>query len=193
MSFEYKRHIGFVLERPTYFEKLSGMEYLEFAGAMYDIGEGDIRTRAQELLEYFDLSEKRSALIETYSNGMKKKISLAAAMIHHPQLLILDEPLEGMDPVSAVRTKEVLLDLKIRGTSVIIASHQLDSVEILCDEIAIIDKGKNIFQSTIAGVRDIVRNEGTQERYGSLEAFFVDIIGNHGNHSHSSTISWLTP
>ncbi len=192
-SFEYKRMIGFVLERPTFFEKLTGKEYLEFAGSMYDIEKQDAQTRSDELLEYFDLSEKRNMLIEGYSNGMKKKISLAAALIHHPQLLILDEPLEGMDPVSAVRTKEVLLDLKSRGTSILIASHQLDSMEILCDEVAIVDHGKNVFQTTMAGMRDSFKNEVTRERYRSLEELFIDVIAGDNKNKSLPRISWPTP
>jgi len=189
-SYLYKRSVGFVLERPVYFEKLSGNEYLEFAGSMFGLDKPDCRKRADELLDYFDLREKQDAWIETYSNGMKKKISLAAALIHRPLLLILDEPLEGMDPISAVRTKELLVNIRRKGTSVVIASHQLDIVEKLCDDVAIIDKGRLVYQSPVSDVYEDGWNGAGRQTYHSLEELFVHVIAGENGTVPSKNIDW---
>jgi ABC-2 type transport system ATP-binding protein len=190
-DYEYKRHIGFVLERPTYFEKLTVREYLEFVGSMYGIDKKETSKRTEELIEFFELSEKRNEWIEKYSAGMKKKVSLAAAIIHRPKLLILDEPLEGIDPVSAKRIKENLKLMTQNGTSVLITSHVLDTIEKLCDEIAIINKGKIVHQSKTDNIRNKVKNELTQETYQSLEEIFIDVVTNKKEEQQKGKLSWL--
>ncbi|MBN1396529.1 MAG: ABC transporter ATP-binding protein [Bacteroidetes bacterium] len=190
-DYEYKRQVGFVLERPTYFEKLTVKEYLEFAGSMYDIEKNEIKKRAQELIEFLELSEKQNEWIEKYSAGMKKKVSLAAAIIHKPKLLILDEPLEGIDPISAKRIKDVLKQMVQNGTTVLITSHVLDTIEKLCDEIAIINKGKLVFQSKTEDIRSKIKNEITQETYQSLEEIFIDVVANKSEDKQKGKLSWL--
>lgn len=191
MSYAYKGSMGFVLEEPVFFGKLSGREYLEFAGAMFGIDKTECSQRVDELLDYFDLRDKQNAWIETYSNGMKKKVSLAAALIHRPRLLVLDEPLDGMDPISALRTKNLLVDIKQKGTSVLVASHQLDSVEKLCDEIAIIDKGKVVYQSLVSDICGQIKDDATKEQYHSLEELFVDVIAGR-NTAPAKELAWPT-
>lgn len=188
-DYEYKRDVGFVLEKPHYIEKLTVKEYLEFAGVMYDIGEEEAQARAAELIEFFDLGEKRDQWIETYSTGMKKKVSLAAALIHHPRLLVLDEPLEGIDPVSARVIKENLRAMAERGITILITSHVLDTIEKLCDEIAIINQGKLVLQSTTENLRTRIKDELTGETFESLEDIFIETVG--GDEDDTRTLSWL--
>jgi len=190
-DYEYKRHIGFVLERPTYFEKLTVKEYLEFVGSMYDLDKHETSRRTDELVEFFDLSEKRNEWIEKYSAGMKKKVSLAAAIVHNPKLLILDEPLEGIDPVSAKRIKNNFRLMAQNGTSVLITSHVLDTIEKLCDEIAIINRGRIVFQSKTEDIRNRIKNELTNETYQSLEEIFIDVVADKNEEQQKGKLSWL--
>jgi ABC-2 type transport system ATP-binding protein len=190
-DFEYKRNIGFVLESPCYIEKLTAEEYLEFVGSMYGIGKTETTKLTQELIEFFDLGAKRNEWIETYSSGMKKKVSLAAALMHRPKVLILDEPLEGIDPVSAKRIKENLRLMSNKGTSVLITSHVLETMERLCDEVAIIHKGKLVFQSKTEDISKKIKNEVSQETYQSLEEIFVDIVSEEGGEQTQRKLSWL--
>lgn len=190
-SFEYRRKIGFVLERPVWFDKLTVLEYLMFVGTMFGIDTEETRSRTGELIEYFDLTEKRDSRIESYSSGMKKKVSLAAALIHHPSLLILDEPFEGMDPISLKKATQLLLELKSNGVSIIIASHRLDSIEQLCDTIAIIDKGRNLYQDSVEHIFDTHRhNNGSGQRFHSLEDLFMSVLNVPA--SFPGRITWNT-
>lgn len=190
-DYEYKRSVGFVLEQPHYLEKLTVKEYLHFVGAMYEIEGNEVKIRTKELINFFDLGEKENSWIETYSTGMKKKVSLAAAMIHQPRLLILDEPLEGIDPVSARQIKDNLLLMADKGISVVITSHNLDTVEKFCDKVAIIDKGKLVFQAKTEDIRKKIKNEVTQETYQSLEEIFVDVISTNSGKKQTKKLSWL--
>ncbi len=190
-DYEYKRYIGFVLERPMYFDRLTGKEYLEFVGSMYDLDKEQKKKRVKELLDVLELAEKQDEWIEKYSAGMKKKVSLAAAIIHNPKLLILDEPFEGIDPVSAKRIKDILKSMVKNGTSVLITSHVLDTIEKLCDEIAIINKGKIVYQSKTEDMRNKVKNELTQETYQSLEEIFIDVVSDKTEKKMEGKLSWL--
>lgn len=190
-DYEYKTHIGFVLEKPTYFEKLTVKEYLEFVASMYNLDRTETKTRTEELIEFFDLTEKQNQWIEKYSAGMKKKVSLAAAIIHKPELLILDEPLEGIDPVSAKQIKDMLRSMVDKGATVFMSSHNLDTVEKLCDEVAIINKGKLVFQSKTEEIRKKIKNELGQETYQSLEEIFIDVVSPNGEQREKKKLSWL--
>jgi ABC-2 type transport system ATP-binding protein len=189
-SFEYKRNSGFMLEKPTYIEKLTGDEFLQFAAFLYNKTSTEFSSRIEELLEFLDLEEKKDSLIETYSAGMKKKISFAAAIIHKPQLLILDEPLESIDPLSANSIKESLRLMAEKGTTVFLSSHNLDTVENICDEVAIINKGKIVFQSKTKDIRNKIKNDLNQETYKSLEEIFVDVVA-EGGQKQKKKLSWL--
>lgn len=190
-DYEYKRNVGFVLESPRYIEKLTAREYLRFVAAMYGLEEHAAMARIDELLEFFDLEKKRKARIESYSAGMKKKIALAAAIIHRPPILILDEPLEAIDPISAKAIKDNLKLMVQHGTTVLLSSHVLDTVEKLCDEIAIIDKGKIVFRSTMGEIRQRLRSELGKDTYTSLEEIFIDVVGENGEQEAGKRLSWL--
>src|SRR5262249_13839478 len=149
----YKREIGFVLDEPLYFEWMSAQEYLRFVGTMFELPPVDIELRVKELLDFFDLADKTDSPIETFSTGMKKKVSLAAAIIHKPRLIVLDEPLEGVDAVAASAIKESLALMASRGATVLITSHVLDTIERFCTEVAVIHLGKILFQCKTAEIR----------------------------------------
>lgn len=189
-DYEYKKQVGFVLEKPHYIKKLTVEEYLNFCGAMYGIEAGGVENRIAELLAFLDLLEARGHLIENLSKGMKKKVALAAALIHRPRLLLLDEPLEGIDPVSSKIIKDNLKQMTRKEMSVVISSHNLDTVEKFCDEIAIIDKGKRVFQEKTANIREVIKNDETGETFESLEEVFVTLISNNRN-DESKKLSWL--
>ena len=176
-DWKYKSEVGFVLEKPRYIEHLTGKEYLEFAGVMFNLEKDDIKKRVDDLIELLDLSDKKDELIKTYSKGMKKKISLAGALIHSPELLILDEPLEGIDPVSSNRIKKLLKSLTEKGKTVFVSSHELNTLEDVCDEMIIIHKGKNIFQGTTEELKVKCGNSDKDLTKLSLEEMFVQLIG----------------
>lgn len=187
-DFEYKRRIGFVLEEPHYLEKLSVKEYLLFAASMYALDDKEAQKRTDELIEFFGLKEKEHIRIQKYSKGMKKKVSLAAAMIHRPDLYILDEPLEGMDPPTANRIKENFRLMVKKGTTIIISSHILDTVERLCDEVVIINKGQQVLQSKTEDILHKFKSESGNDTYKSLEEVFLELTS--GNEP-GKKLSWL--
>ena len=187
-SYKYKKKIGFVLEKPLFFEKLTANEYLTFVGQMYEMEIEVIKSRIKELFNFFELTEKKDKLIETYSAGMKKKVSLAAALIHDPELLILDEPFEGIDPVSSRLIKDNLKAMVKKGKTVFMTSHILDIVEKLCDNIAIINKGKLIFQGATDSIKEKYKDEKNKETFTDLEDYFNHLVGSERK---TDKLSWL--
>ena len=138
---EIKQRIGLVPDESLLFDRLTGAEFLEFVGRMYGLARPVAIERAQSLLDLFELREKRK-LIAEYSKGMRKRLAMAASLIHHPDLFLMDEPFEGVDAVGARLMKDILLDQVRRGATIFLTSHVLEVVERLCDRVAIIDKGK---------------------------------------------------
>jgi ABC-2 type transport system ATP-binding protein len=156
-------------ELPLY-ERLTGEEYLHFAGRMYGLGREETRGRTDELLQFLSLEEERSKLIVDYSQGMRKKVALAAALIHSPRVLFLDEPLNGIDPISGRVVTDLLRRLASKGVTLFFTSHVLDVVERLCDEVAIIDRGRIVAQGTLDEVR------AGAGRDASLEDVFLKLV-----------------
>ena len=187
-NYSYKRDIGFVLDEPLYFDWLSAREYLEFVGTMYDLQPHDIRTRVAELLDFFELLDKEDSTIGSFSTGMKKKVSLAAAIIHNPRLVILDEPLEGIDAVAASSIKEALSMMASKGATVFISSHVLDTIERFCTEIAIIHNGKILLQCHTEDIRSRIKDSLTKSTFESLEELFVELVSDKMRRKH---LSWL--
>ena len=148
-----KRLIGVLPEELPLYERLTGEEYLHFAGRMYGLGREETRGRTDELLQFLSLNEERSKLIVDYSQGMRKKVALAAALIHSPRVLFLDEPLNGIDPISGRVVTDLLRRLASKGVTLFFTSHVLDVVERLCDEVAIIDHGRIVALGTLDEVR----------------------------------------
>lgn len=183
-SFKYKSLCGFLLDRPVYIEKLSIFEYLEFAGRMYDLSDEQINRRIPELINIFDLRLKKDSWIENCSKGMKKKISLATALLHNPQLLILDEPFSDLDLIALRQLKDILIKVKTSGKTILIASHNIRELENVCDDIAVIREGKLLFQKS---AEDICK-EIDKYSLKSFENFVYQYIDK--NHFEKS-LSWL--
>jgi ABC-2 type transport system ATP-binding protein len=139
---------------------------------MYGLGREETRRRTEELLEFLSLGEQRGKLIVDYSLGMKKKVALAAALIHNPRLLFLDEPLNGIDPISGRVVMDLLQRLAQKGVTLFFTSHVLDVVERLCDEVAVIHEGRLIAQGTL----DQIRGQREVGRDASLEDAFLKLV-----------------
>jgi ABC-2 type transport system ATP-binding protein len=167
-----KAIVGVLPEELALYERLTGEEYLHFAGRMYGLSREEARRRTDELLEFLSLTEDRGKLIVDYSMGMKKKTALAAALIHNPRVLFLDEPLNGIDPVSARVVTDLLRRLAGKGVTLFFTSHVLDVVERLCDEVAIIDRGRLVVQGTL----DQIRREREVSGDASLEDVFLKLV-----------------
>ncbi len=152
-ALEIKARVGLLPEDINLYERLTGEEYLRFAGRMYRLPEEEVVARAQQLLEVLELADKRSELIIDYSQGMKKKIGLAAALIHNPKVLFLDEPFNGVDVVSSRTVRQILQRLVERGVTVFFSSHVMEMVEKLCHRVAILRKGKIVALGTVAELK----------------------------------------
>jgi ABC-2 type transport system ATP-binding protein len=172
---EIKRRIGLVPDESLLFDRLTGPEYLEFVGRMYSLDRKLAKERARELL---DLSGDTKQIIGEYSKGMRKRVAMAASLIHSPELFLMDEPFEGVDAVGARLMKDILLDQVRKGATVFLTSHVLEVVERLCDHVAIIHEGRIIRQGTIDELRD---------SDDSLEQAFVRIVG----YREHERLDWL--
>jgi ABC-2 type transport system ATP-binding protein len=167
-----KRLIGTLPEELPLYERLTAEEYLHFAGRMYGLGREETRRRTEELLSFLSLQDERGKLVVDYSQGMRKKLALAAALIHNPQVLFLDEPLNGIDPVSGRVVTDLLRRLAQKGVTLFFTSHVLDVVERLCDEVAIIDRGRLVAQGTL----DQIRAQREVGQDATLEDVFLKLV-----------------
>jgi ABC-2 type transport system ATP-binding protein len=167
-----KRRIGVLTEDLALYERLTGEEHLLFAARMHRIERDEARRRTEELLEFLSLADERSKLVVDYSLGMRKKLALACALIHNPQVLFLDEPLNGIDPVSGRVVMDLLQRLARKGVTLFFTSHVLDVVERLCDEVAIIDRGRIVAQGSL----DEIRSQRSLAGDASLEDVFLKLV-----------------
>src|SRR5499427_10817198 len=172
---EVKRQIGVVPEGMGLFERLTGTEYLRFVGRMYGLDRATTQKRAEELLEFMQLADREKTLVADYSHGMQKKLALAAAVIHGPRILFLDEPFEGVDALAAGALKALLGRMIERGTTIFLTSHVLEIVERLCSHVAIIHKGRLVAQGSLEELRaGVAREEGNET---TLEQVFLSVVG----------------
>lgn len=148
-----KRLIAWLPDDPLLYDKLNPLEYLEFVAGLWSIDAGVAASRAEELLRWLDLWENRANRCENFSRGMKQKLALAGALIHDPQLLILDEPLTGLDAGAARQVKDLLAERVARGSTVILTTHILEVAERLADRIGIIRSGRLVAEGTLAELR----------------------------------------
>lgn len=169
---EVKRRIGMLSEDVTLYERLTGRELLEFTGRVHGIAPPEIAARSEELLFLLDLKERADEMIVDYSQGMKKKVTLAAALIHDPEILLLDEPFNGVDPVSARVIKSILQKLQRTQTTIFLSSHVLEVVEKLCSEVAVIHRGRLVG----AGPLDELRSRAQMGGASSLEEVFLKLV-----------------
>jgi ABC-2 type transport system ATP-binding protein len=169
-----KRLLAWVPDDPQPFDSLTVEEHLEFSAALY--GLTGWRARAEELLASFELGEKRRALGGELSRGMRQKLACAQAWLHSPRLMLLDEPLSGLDPRGIRAAREAIRALARAGTAVLLSSHQLELIEALADRILILDRGKRVFLGTLAEARaELASSPGT-----SLEEIFLAATGDAG-------------
>ena len=171
-SLEIRKEIGLVPDDTLLFDYLTGPEYLEFVARLYAIPRPRAKERGCELIDLFQLSGNPRKLIGEYSKGMRKRVAMAAALIHRPRLFLMDEPFEGVDAVGARLMKDILLEQVHRGATVFLTSHVLEVVERLCDQLAIINRGKIVAQGTMAELRHQAKEGAT-----SLEDIFVNLVG----------------
>ncbi len=191
---EVKRRIGVVPEDLNLFERLTGAEMLSFTGRMYGLQKSEIAQRATELLDLMELRNEPRKLIVEYSHGMKKKLSLACALIHRPEILFLDEPFEGIDAIASRTLKDLLSRLTARGLTVFLTSHVLEIVERLCSDIAIISQGKLLAAGSLDELRKGIHldDDGQQAGPISLEEYFIHIVGGERSTGEEEVLQWLT-
>jgi ABC-2 type transport system ATP-binding protein len=206
-SADIKRQIGVVPEGMALFGRLTAEEYLRFVGRMYGLDRATTLNRTRDLLEFMQLAGEQKKLIADFSHGMQKKLALAAAVIHGPKVLFLDEPFEGVDAVAAGTLKAMLLRMIARGATIFLTSHVLEIVERLCTHIAIIHRGQLVAQGSLdelragtwrigqAGIQEGVVSLGEEKR--SLEQIFLEIVGTDRDGNPAATapeqeLSWLS-
>ncbi|WP_317891664.1 ABC transporter ATP-binding protein [Acidicapsa acidisoli] len=198
-ALEVKRQIGVVPEGMALFGRLTASEYLRFVGQMYGLDDATTRQRSEELLEFMNLANETKKLITDFSHGMQKKLALAAAVIHGPKILFLDEPFEGVDAIAAGTLKQMLQGMIARGATIFLTSHVLEIVERLCTHVGIINHGELIANGSMEELRAGVHTQAdnTTTRL-TLEEIFIRIIEKEGgkedgaaNQHSEQELSWL--
>jgi ABC-2 type transport system ATP-binding protein len=180
---EVKRRMGVVPEDLALFDRLSGAETLAFVGQIHGLDRKTIQARSGELLELMDLQAAAGVLVADYSHGMRKKISLAAALLPAPHLLFLDEPFEGIDAVASREIKDLLHSFVKRGGTIFLTSHILEIVERLSDQVGVIHKGKLVAQGSLESLKS------GREAGKTLEEIFLDLVG--AARTEGPTLEWL--
>jgi ABC-2 type transport system ATP-binding protein len=166
-----KKIIGFVPDRPFLYEKLTGMEFLKFISDLYDVPPSYMPKRAKELLKQFALWDWANEIIEAYSHGMKQRLIIAAALLHDPKVLVIDEPMVGLDPAAVRMVKDILKDLAAHNITIFISTHTLSIAEDLCNRIGVIHKGTLLAQGTVAQL-----NSAAQTGEAGLEEVFLTLV-----------------
>ncbi len=204
-SVAVKRQIGVVPEGMALFGRLTGSEYLNFVGRMYGLDRSTAAKRTAELLDFMQLVDQPKALVTDYSHGMQKKLALAAAVIHGPKILFLDEPFEGVDAIASNTLKSMLQNMIARGATIFLTSHVLEIVERLCSHVAIIHRGQLVAQGSLEELRAGVEAQAaaaltaagapyeidapTAGEKLTLEQIFLRIVG--GARRADQELSWL--
>jgi len=174
---EAKARLGYIPDRPFVYDKLTGGEFLRFAAALYGLQGPAVERRMDELLELFELTPWKTELTEAYSHGMRQKLIIAGALVHRPEVIVVDEPMIGLDPRSARLLKELLREFVSRGGTVLMSTHTMEIAEVMCDRIAIVYRGRIAAQGTMAELRQQTSSEGM-----SLEDLFLKLTGGHQRH-----------
>lgn len=167
-----KAKLGFIPDRPYVYEKLTGAEFLRFVAALYGQEGAGVERRIDELLDLFELAPWKDELTESYSHGMRQKLLISSAMVHRPEVIVVDEPMVGLDPKSARTLKDLLRAFVGRGGTVLMSTHTLEVAEGMCDRIAIIQHGKLAASGTMEELRRETASEGL-----TLERLFLKLTG----------------
>ena len=167
-----KRRLGFIPDRPFVYEKLTGAEFLRFVAALYQQDGEIVERRIDELLDVFELTLWKNELVESYSHGMRQKLIISSALIHRPEVIVVDEPMVGLDPKAARLLKDIFRQFVDRGGTVLMSTHTLEVAEAMCERIAIIQQGKIVAQGTMEELR-----QQTAAGDASLEDLFLKLTG----------------
>jgi ABC-2 type transport system ATP-binding protein len=174
---EAKKRLGFIPDRPFVYDKLTGGEFLRFAAALYGQQGPSVEKRIDELLELFELTRWKDELTESYSHGMRQKLIISGALVHRPEVIVVDEPMVGLDPKSARLLKDLFRQFVDRGGTVLMSTHTLEVAETMCDRIAIIHAGKIAAYGTMAEVQMQTSSEDL-----GLEDLFLKLTGGLRDH-----------
>ncbi len=166
-----KQIIGFVPDRPFLYEKLTGREFLKFSSDLYSVNSNIFEQKSESLLKQFALSDWANEIIEAYSHGMKQRLIIAAALLHDPKVLIIDEPMVGLDPTGVRMVKDILRQLAANNITIFLSTHTLSIAEDLCHRIGVISKGTLIAQGTVAQL-----NEAAMTGEAKLEEVFLNLV-----------------
>ena len=192
-ALDLKRQIGVVPEGMALLGRLTAPEYLRFVGRMYGLDSATANQRTAELLEFMQLANENRKLVTDFSHGMQKKLALAAAVIHGPKVLFLDEPFEGVDAIAAGMLKTMLTGMINRGATIFLTTHVLEIVERLCTHVAIISKGRLVANGSLdelrAGVASTLPGAEEEQRL-TLEQIFLSIVG-AGGQEPVQELTWL--
>jgi ABC-2 type transport system ATP-binding protein len=169
---EAKARLGFIPDRPFVYDKLTGGEFLRFAAALYGQSGPVVERRIDELLELFELDRWKDELTESYSHGMRQKLIISGALVHRPEVIVVDEPMVGLDPKSARLLKDLFRQFVDRGGTVLMSTHTLEVAETMCDRIAILHGGKIVANGTLAEVQAQTASEDL-----GLEELFLKLTG----------------
>lgn len=167
-----KRHIGYIPDRPMLYDKLTGAEFLRFVSGLWGYEDEQTEKRAAELFELFELTAWKDTLIESYSHGMRQKMLISSALVHAPDVIIVDEPMVGLDPKGARLIKDLLRTFAAQGGTVFLSTHTLEVAEALCDRIAILHQGQIRAIGTMQQLRDQAAAGGA-----GLEEIFLKLTG----------------
>ncbi|MCM8814534.1 MAG: ABC transporter ATP-binding protein [Candidatus Omnitrophica bacterium] len=177
---DMKKHVGFLPENPYYYDYLTGPELLQFYASLFSLEAQTAKKRIDQLLELVDLHNAKRLHLKHYSKGMLERIGLAASLINDPEILILDEPTTGLDPIGCRDTRNLLLQLKQQGKTILLSSHFLSEVERVCDRIAIFHRGYLLALGTLDGLN-------SQYQATNLEDLFVKTISSFDNQEAAKT------
>jgi ABC-2 type transport system ATP-binding protein len=169
---EAKNRLGFIPDRPFIYEKLTGMEFLRFVAGLYGQAGETVERRGHELLAVFDLEDWRDELVESYSHGMRQKLIISSAFVHRPDVIVVDEPMVGLDPKAAKTLKDLFREYTRRGHTIMMSTHTLEVAEGMCDRIGIMQRGKIL----ACGTMDELRAHA-QAGDGGLEDIFLRLTG----------------
>ncbi len=165
-----KKKIGFIPDRPYLYEKLTGLEFMQFTADLYGVNKNEFRQKAETELKRFALSDWSNELIESYSHGMRQRLIFAAALVHDPQVLVVDEPMVGLDPVAIIMVKDLFRQLAQNGVTVFMSTHTLKVAEDICDRLGVLNKGRMIATGT---TEDLQREAGVSD--ADLEQVFLNL------------------
>ncbi len=176
-----KQRLGFIPDRPFVYDKLTGAEFLRFVAGLYGQSGLEIEKRTDELLELFELTPWKHELTESYSHGMRQKLIISSALVHRPEVIVVDEPMVGLDPKSTRLLKEIFRHFVDRGGTVLMSTHTLEIAEVMCDQIGIVFGGQIAAAGTMAEIR-----AQTSSGNGSLEDIFLKLTGGLGERELSA-------